>query len=304
MLQYNWAIQFFLPGAPLSEPMQVGDLNLRPAEPDQQGHSGCTGSFVLKLGECLTEREAAALATQHLEMVGIAASAMGGSVRGPEVVSLRLENVAELEAAGMRTPGKGGQFRMFVTVMARPLDERRLITGYQAVTNLPVSRRQLWHLAARWLWKANSERDPFDQMLALWISFNVLYGPYMSDSEQQAIEEYVIADLGPSSAQLVKEIGRHTLGRLVDSRLTLRSGKNLRRIGSDLQNGLSQPIASPIASAQLLKLVLLTIYAVRCAIVHTGTVVPERDREIVLISTSAIVLKALIMHALRTELGL
>lgn len=299
MVKYRWSVEFVLPGVPLERPVQIGNMVLRPAPIDDNGGSRSTGSLLLEIEKCPDEDAAAARAMQELEAVTISAAAIGGSVRAPVVTSIHLENEAELEAAGLRTPIKGGKILHTWDVIAPIIDGSKLAKGYQAAVGLSAD----WHRAARWLWKANSETDPYDHLLALWISFSVLYGRQMinGESEQSAIKRYVDATFTSSAVSLLLGIDRENLRRLGDKRLTLRAGrgKPALQIGEDLGKALSQP-----PSLEVVKLTLLSIYAVRNGIVHRGSAVSNRDDEIRLRWASAHVLKEVIMHVLRDELGL
>lgn len=304
MPRYRWRIDFLLPGVPIDRPIQLDAIQLQPAPRDGKGHSWCTGHLSLELDQYADENAVKAEVLKRLGFVAIAAAGMGGSVREPIIDSIRLENREELETAGMRTPLSASLCVSF-TVVAPTLGERELLKGYRAVSALSPDQLLLWSRAARWLWKANGEQDPYDQMLALWIAFNVVYGPYMNGSERQAIKKYVAHAVGTESAarSLLSLVRIEDLRRLGNSRLTLGKGQALCQIASELQSALGQPAAKQ-SSVELVKLALLSIYAVRCALVHEGRAAADKGEEVQLVWASAHVLKAVMMYVFRERFGI
>ena len=241
-------------------------------------------------------------ALAQLEAIAIAGAALGGSVQEPVVHSVRLENRTELEAAGIQIPYSFAFVHSF-NVIAPSIDTATLDKGYRTFSALPPGILHLWRRAARWLWKANAEGDPYDYLLALWIAFNVLYGPHITKgrSEQKAIEAYAAKAFqsNATARPLVDSLQRDDLLALGKSGLSLgRSGQT--RIADELDRALVAP--EPDAG-EMVRLVVLTIYAVRCAIVHAGSVLPSRDEEIRLVWASAHVLKATMMHLLQDLLA-
>lgn len=302
MPRYRWRIDFLLPGVPIDRPIQLDAIQLQPAPRDDEGHSQCTGYLSLELDQYADENAVKAQVLPQLGFVAIAAAGLGGSVREPIIDSIRLENREELEVAGMRTPFSAS-FRVSSTVVAPTLGERELLKGYRAVSALSHDQLLLWSRVARWLWKANGEQDPYDQMLALWISFNAVYGPYGA-GEQQAIKNYIAQTVGTESAarSLLSVVRIEDLRRLGNSGLTLWKGQKPCQIASELQSALGQPAVKQ-NSVELVKLALLSIYAVRCAIVHKGKALADKDEEVQLVWASAHVLKAVMMFVFRAQLG-
>lgn len=189
-------------------------------------------------------------------------------------------------------------------MLAADIDGTALTKGYRAALTLGPQEAPLWHRAARWLWKANSEANPYDQFLALWIAFNALYGPKKTDGEPSAIRDY-LADAIPKESDAQKLLA----GLLVeDLQLLGASGLRLRRdkswqVADELQAvlGLPETKRSP---RQVVTLACLVIYAVRCAIVHEGGFELPRDKEMHLVWASGRVLKAALMLVFKSRLGL
>lgn len=302
MATYRWRIEFFLPGVPIARSVTLGAIHLAPAPRDENGRSRSNGYLVLETDQYLQDSAVEAEALLQLEFVAIAAAALGGSVREPIVTSVRLENRDDLEAVGARTPLENASLTMTWNVIAPDIEETALATGYRTALSLAGQEASLWRRAARWLWKANSEADPYDQFLALWISFNVLYGPLKTNSEQRAIRDY-LAKATPTELDAEKflaEVRSEDLALLGASGLTLKSGNCL--VANKLQTALRLPAAQQ-SPRRLVTLAFLTIYAVRCAIVHEGGVAVPRDSESRLVWASVHVLKPAIMHLLRSRLG-
>lgn len=303
MVTYRWSVGFALPRVWLERAVQIGRITLQPAPCDENGDPQSTGSLLLETEEFLDITDIAARAMQEIEPVAISASATLGSVLSPRITSLCLQNRQELEAAGLPSPSPVPRPHLDAYVIAPVPDEAKLGAGYLAAVGLPPDERQRLHLVARWLWKANSEHDPHDALLALWISFNVLYGPFwaLTKDERKAIECYAAQRIAPSAAARLLGGARidASLRRLADSRLTLRT----RRIGEELRAALAKSLgaADPV---ELMRLALLSVYAVRCDVVHKGHVLLDRYEEFELLRASRDPLKGVIMHALQTQLGL
>jgi hypothetical protein len=304
MAMYRWGIEFSLPGVQIARPVTLGAIHLTPAPRDENGRSRSIGYLVLDTDQYLQDSAVEADALSQLEPVAIAAAAMGGSVREPVVTSVRLENRDDLEAAGIRTPLENASLTMTWNVIAPDIEETALTKGYRAALTLAAQEASLWRRAARWLWKANSEADSYDQFLALWISFNVLYGPHKINSEQRAIQDYLAQAIPtePDAEKLLAGVRSEDLRSLGASGLTLwREGK-IWAIANEIQTALGLPAAQQ-SRRELVRLAFLVIYAVRCAIVHEGGVAVPRDNEIRLVWASVYVLKPAIMHLLRSRLG-
>src|SRR2546428_8883807 len=104
MATYRWRIEFSLPGAPIARPVTLGAIQLSPASRDEHGHSRSVGHLMLDTDQCLDDSAVTKEALPKLETVAIAAAALGSSVRAPVITSVRLENRADLQSAGVRTP--------------------------------------------------------------------------------------------------------------------------------------------------------------------------------------------------------
>jgi hypothetical protein len=141
---------------------------------------------MLDTDQCLDDSAIEQRALPQLETVVLVAAALGGSVREPVVTSVRLENRADLEAAGVLTPLENAGLLVTLNVLADDIAEIALTVGYSAAVNLANAEASRWRRAARWLRKANADAGPSDQFLALWIAFNVLYGQHKTNriSEQ------------------------------------------------------------------------------------------------------------------------
>jgi len=304
MTVYQWSVEFLLPGVPLSRPLTLGSIALRPMPRDENSASRSVGCLQLETGQHLDERAVAAQALSQVELLAMAAAALGGSVRQPVVTSIRLDNRHELDAAGMRTPIENGRILMTWNVISPDIDETALTRGYQRAIALQSNVLPLWLRVARWLWKGNSDADPYDEFLALWISFNVLYGPFVQKSERLGIEAYLAQALPtePDAEALLREVIPGDICTLGASGLPLRTPKGPRPIANELQAALGLPAAQQ-SRRGLVTLAFLVIYAVRCAIVHEGGVALPQDSELRIVSASIHVLKSAIMHLLRNLLG-
>jgi len=302
MPRYRWAMHFALPGVRITRPVTLDNIDLKPAPPDDRGHSQSIGYVLIETDEDAGEDELRAETMSRLELVAISAAALGGSVREPVITSIRLENREELEAAGRRTPLENASLLVTWNVIAPDIEEAALTNYYAAALKLAGQEASLWRRAVRWLWKANSEADPYDQFLALWISFNVLYGPLKMNSEQRAIQDYLAKAIPtePDAEEFLAEVRSEDLALLGASGLTLKNRN--RPVANELQTDLGLPEARQ-SRRRLITLAFLTIYAVRCAIVHEGGVAVARDSESRLVWASVHVLKPAIMHLLRNRLG-
>ncbi|MGH9424980.1 MAG: hypothetical protein ACRD2L_01545 [Terriglobia bacterium] len=302
MATYRWRIEFSLLGVPIASSVTLDAIHLAPAFPDEKGRSRSIGYLVIETDQYLQDLAVEADALSQLEFVAIAAAALGGSVREPVVTSVRLENRDDLEAAGVRTPLENASLTVRYNVIAPDIEETALTKCYRTAVRLEGQEASLWRRAARWLWKANSEADPYDQFLALWISFNVLYGPLKTNSEQRAIQDYLAKEIPrePDAEKFLAEFRSEDLDLLGASGLTLKS-RNWP-VANELQTALALPAAQQ-SRRRLVALAFLTIYAVRCGIVHEGGVEVPRDSESRLVWASVHVLKPAIMRLLRNRLG-
>jgi len=301
MTTYRWRIEFSLPGVPIARPVTLDAIHLEPTPRDENSRSRSIGYLVLETDQYLQDSAVEAAALSRLEFVAVAAAALGGSVRGPVVTSVRLENRDDLEAAGVRTPLENASLTMTGKVIAPDIEETALTRCYRTALGLAGEEASLWRRAARWLWRANSEGDPYDKFLALWISFNVLYGPLKTDSEQRAIEDYLAKAIPtePDAEKFLAGVRSEDLALLGASGLTLKSRNRL--VANELQTALGVPGAQQ-SRRGLVALAFLTIYAVRCAIIHEGGVAVPRDSENRLVWASVSVLKPAIMYLLRNRL--
>jgi hypothetical protein len=192
---------------------------------------------------------------------------------------------------------------MTFNVFADDIHESTLAAGYGQALALPDSDAALWRRAVRWIWKANGDADPYDQFLALWISFNVLYGPHHTGRETLAIESY-LAHAVPAEGdaeEFLTEITAEDIGLLAASGLTLGRAGN-RPIAEEIRTATALSLA-PRRRLELLTLIFLGLYAVRCAVVHEGGVALPRDNEIRLVWASVHILKPVLMRLLRRRLG-
>jgi hypothetical protein len=237
----------------------------------------------------------------QLERIAMVAAAFGGSTCRPIVASVRLENREELDTAGVRTPLQNAGVMMQCNVIAPSIEETTLSRGYRRVMAFNQEDLTLWLRVARWLWKANSDADPYDRFLALWICFNVLYGRYVTVSQQQGIRDFLGHEIPTETdaAALLCEFPPGDLSSLAASGLTLRTCP----IANELQTALGPPMAQP-SSRELVKLIFLTIYAARNAIVHEGGVAIPQDREVRVVRAGEHILKPAIMHLFRRRLSL
>jgi hypothetical protein len=194
MATFRWRADFSLPGLPLAQPLTLGAIYIAPSARGKNGQYESTGYLIFETEESLRESDARAKALSQLEAVAVAGAALGGSVGEPVVTSLSLENRECLEVAGVRIPFEDGLLVSW-SVGAADIDWASLTKGYQAVLGLGPQEAPLWYRAARWLWKSNWEADPYDQFLALWIAFNVLYGPKWTGSEPRAITDYLADEI-------------------------------------------------------------------------------------------------------------
>lgn len=306
MATYRWRVEFSLPGVPIARPVALDTIQLTPSPRDEKGHSRSTGYLLLETDQYLQQADAEQRALAQLETVAVAAAALGGSVREPVVISVRLENQDELEAAGVRTPLLDAGLRFTWNVIAPDIEEILLARAHRAALALGEPEASLWGRAARWLWKANSDANPYDQFLALWISFNVMYGPHATNGEPRAIRDFFAQAIAsePAAEALLVNIRPEDLRLLAGSGLTLRRGKRRppRPIANELQAALELPAVQQ-SRRELIELALLVIYAVRCAVIHEGGVMLPRDQEIRLVWASAHVLKPALMWLLRSRLG-
>jgi hypothetical protein len=304
MAEYRWRATFTLPGAPLAEPAAFGNISAIPAEREDPGHSRSTGTLLLLVGDAVGERETERLAQAEVDALAVCASAIGGSVGEPVIHGVTLENADELEAAGQRLPVVGSSFRVSINVVAGNLETPRLARGYARFLALPLADRARLGLVGRWLWKGNNDPNPYDRMLAYWTAFSVLYGHYMSpdDAEREGIEQFVATEFAVAAPGTMAEILRwQNLERLAASGLTLRRHRGPRPIAQELREALD---AATRPAIETLTLLMLCVYALRCALVHEGRAAPDREVEYRLLHTSGYVLKTILMHALQGWLDL
>jgi len=217
--------------------------------------------------------------------------------------SVKLENRAALEAAGIRIRLHDSGLTDTWTVLAGDIEESALTTGYRHALALPDSDAWLWRRAVRWLWKANGDPDPYDQFLALWISFNVLYGRYHTGRETLAIENYLLHAVPAESDadEFLAEMAVENIGLLAESGLSLgRTGT--RPIAEEIRTAAALP-PERWRRLEFLTLIVLGLYAVRCAVVHKGGVELPRDNEIRLVWASVHIMKPVLMRLLRRRLG-
>lgn len=302
MATYKWRADFLLPGLPIALPLTLGTIYIVPVPRDETGRSQSRGHLTFETAAHLSETEARAKALSELTPVAVAGTALGGSVGEPVVTSVNLVNRATLEASDVRIPLEA-KLHSTSRVVAPDMDVATLTSAYHAtVTLAPQHDVLLWHRAARWLWKANSEPDPYDHFLALWIAFNVLYGPKKTDGEPSGIRAYLSDSIRNETE------GQALLARVPAAQLQVlgASGLSLNRDRSwkvaDELNAALDPSARGSAR-QILILACLVIYAVRCAIVHEGGLDLPRDKEERLVQASRVALKEVLMHLLKMRLG-
>ncbi len=302
MTAFRWLAEFLLPGLPIARPLTLGGIHVLPVPRGENERSHSNGHLTFEPDTHLRDAEARAHAQSQLELVALAATATGGSVGEPVVTSVRLDNQADLEASGVPIP-LDACFTLKWKVLAPDIDETAVIKGYRVALEFGPQEAPFWRRAARWLWKANSEAHPYDRFLALWIAFNVLYGPKRIDSEPNAIRNY-LAETIPS-----EQVARSLLAGVIeeDLRLLGGSGLSLRRdkswpVADELQVALGTPETTP-SPRQVLTLSCLVVYAVRCAVVHEGGFDIPREKEVGLVWASGRVLKAVLMHAFKSRLG-
>jgi hypothetical protein len=252
---------------------------------------------MLETNEYLEKRGVEARAMSRLRALAMAAAAIGASVQEPEITLVVLENEQELSKAGVRTPLLNGGLRIEFDILAPDVDEATLGAAFHAVGALSEQEASAWERSARWLWKANSDPEPYDQFLALWISFNVLYREHKRDGEQAAIQEFLEENVATEeNAQEVSALViPDTLALLATSGLTLRT----RAIADQLRDALA--VQRP--RRDIVVLLMLTIYAVRCAIFHEGAIAIPRDLEARLVIASRDILKVVLIYLLRRRLG-
>jgi hypothetical protein len=236
-----------------------------------------------------------------LEPVAVAAAALGGSVGEPVVASVSLENRDALEASSVRI-SLDSCLTLKWDVLAPDIDETALHKGYRVALAFGPQEAPFWCRAARWLWKANSEANPYDQFLALWIAFNVLYGPKRTDSEPSAIRDY-LAEASPSEVtarSLLTRVLAEDLQLLGESGMSLRRDRSWR-VADELKVALGLPETAQSAR-QVVTLACLVVYGVRCAVVHEGGFDLPREKEVGLVWASGRVLKAVLMHLFKGRL--
>jgi hypothetical protein len=233
----------------------------------------------------------------QLERIAMPGAALSGSTCEPVVTSIRLDNRDELEAVGVRTPLDNARLIFEWNVIEPNIDEAALAHGYRTVLAFGQEDLSLWLRVARWLWKANSDADPYDQFLALWICFNVLYGRHVTNGQPQGIRDYLTEAIPTETdaATLLRQLRHEDLSSLATDRFCPNA--------NELQAALELPVAQR-SSRELIRLIFLVIYSVRCFIVHEGGVALPPDRETRLVSASKHVLKSAIMHLFRRRLGL
>lgn len=303
MATYRWRIDFSLPGVPIAQPMTLDAITLTPAPRDQKGRSLSNGYLQLDIDQYLQDSDVETQAMSQLERIAIAAAALGGSTRKPIVNCVRLDNRDELEAVGLRTPLQNATLRHRINVIAPNIEEPALTHGYRTVLAFGGEDLLLWLRVARWLWKANSDADPYDQFLALWICFNVLYGRFVPNrqrrgSQRTGIKNYLAQEAIPT------ETDASTLRRQFRPEdLSSLAADQSCPTANELQTALGLPVAQQ-SNRELIKLIFLVIYEVRCAIVHEGGVALSPDTGVRLVFASRDVLKSAIMHLLRRRLGL
>ncbi len=298
---FRWQASFLLPGLQVAQPLTLGTIHIDPSPRTEDGQSQSSGHLSFGTERYLRDSEAKAKALSQLEPLAVAAAAIGGSVGEPVITSVRLENRQTLEASGVSTPLADSGLLVQWNVLAPDIDSATLAKGYRAALTLGPEEAPRWHRAARWLWKANLDADPYDQFLALWIAFNVLYGRKWRGNEADAITEYLAEEL-PQESEAQKLLA----GLMEDLRKLGASGLTLRRDGSgpvadQLQTALGLPETTR-SSRELLRLVSLVIYSLRCDIVHAGGVSVARG-DTHLLWASRDVLKTVVMYLLRRRLG-
>jgi hypothetical protein len=302
MATFQWRAEFVLPGFQLDQELTLGTIHIVPSPRDEHGHSQSTGHLTFETQHHLSESKATARALSMLEPLAVAGATLGGSVGNPEVTSVRLDNQTDLETSGVRIPLESSLLVSW-KVLSPDIDIGQLRKAYEASLVFTPEAAERLCRAARWLWKANSDADPYDQFLALWIAFNVLYGG-SHKFEQQAIEIYVDQAL-PTELEaktLLAGVDSETLRKLAGSALTLRRDGAEFRVADELQVAINRPEANQ-SQRDLVRLACLVIYSVRCDIVHAGGASIPRD-QLRLIWASRDVLKTVLMHLLRTRLGL
>lgn len=198
MPTYRWRIEFSLPGVPIAQAIALDAMQLTPCPRDKYARARSAGALLLETEEYLHPSDVRARAMSRLQALAMAAAAIGGSVQEPEITSINLQNEKELEAAGLLTPLLDEGLLHTFNVIAPDIDGATLAAAYRVAVMLGDQEAARWLRSVRWLWKANADADAYDQFLALWISFNVLYGPYkarnehgVTRGEQGAIQAYL-----------------------------------------------------------------------------------------------------------------
>ena len=305
MATFRWRANFLIPGLPLAQPVRLGAIHVAGSTRDGNRKYESTGHLIFEADQFLFEAEARGRAAALLEPVAVAGAALGGSIGEPVVTLVNLENRDALEAAGVRIPFEGGLLVTW-TVGTADIDCASLTKGYLAVLGLGPQEAPLWHRAARWLWKSNWEADPYDQFLALWIAFNVLYGPRWTkgtNTETGTIEAY-LAEAVPwesDAKALLAGVLLEDLQLLGASGLTLWRSKKWA-IANELQAALALPEEAR-SFREVIRLVCLVIYSIRCDIVHEGGVSVPKD-DLRLLWSSRNVLKTVVMFLIKRRLGL
>lgn len=298
---FHWRGEFSIPGLPLAQPLKLGAIYVERSPRAEDGKYEAIGHVSFEAEQYLCESDARARAVSLLEPVAVAGAALGGWVGEPVVTSVSLENRDVLEASGVRIPFEGGLLVTW-TEGAADIECSSLTKGYLAVVGLGPEEAPLWHRAARWLWKSNWQADPYDQLLAVWIPFNVLYGPKWTGSEPQAIADYLAGVIPEESDAAKLLVGMwDELQLLAASSLTLGRGKRWL-VADELQTALGLPEAER-SHRELVRLVCLVMYSVRCDIVHQGGASINAD-SMRLLWAGRDVLKRVVMFLLRRRLGL
>ncbi|TMP15464.1 HEPN domain-containing protein [Pseudoalteromonas sp. S2893] len=115
--------------------------------------------------------------------------------------------------------------------------------------------------------------DPMDCLSNCWMGFNNLYSAHQSNSEIQAIKQFIDANVDVGTAQKLidnhqTEITYFMSRPIIDMR---GNGRNSQR-DIDSYNSSDCPLAK-------LKSILMFIYQVRCNLMH-GQKSPSRDRDV------------------------
>lgn len=138
-------------------------------------------------------------------------------------------------------------------------------------------------LPLQWFHKGADERSRIDRLMAFWVSFNALYGPYKTNSERVAITEFLDALLAKDATFAQRYVtGKSTAGYLQELSqfgVTLQAARGPLTVSQDLQTLLA---ANPLDYGNVLKTAALVIYGIRSNLFHGDYSIddPQARREI------------------------